>query len=187
MARKTIKELEAELAASQAATVAAETKNVELVAEMEALPTLVETPKASDIMTGDEVDLAIENAELKALLAKNTAHTNESESRLMSMINAMEEAGGDTGACLTFTPDEYRAHSAASGRIMGRLPSQKTKCTIEELRAAINSDKTPSWLMEKHGMTEFDLQQLIWKLSTQELRDKPIKLNFKRDFFGKEA
>ena len=70
------------------------------------------------------------------------------------IANGMEEAGGDIGACLTFTPDEYKAYSAAGGRIMGRLPNQKVKCTIEELRAAINSDKTPSWLMEKTGMTE---------------------------------
>ena len=143
--------------------------------------------KAEDIKTEDEIDLATENAELKKALAANKSHTAESEARLTKMISGMEEAGGDTGACLTFTPDEYKAYSAERGLIMGRRPDQKTKCSIEELRAAINSDKTPSWLMEKHGMTEFDLQQLIWKLSYKELRDNPIKLNIKRDFFGKEA
>ena len=163
--RKTIADLEKELAEIKE-------KNTELQTEMEG---------------NSSVNLIAENAELKETLAANKSHTTESESRLMSMIKGMEEAGGDTGACLTFTPDEYKAYSAESGLIMGRRPDQKVKCTIEELRAAINSDKTPSWLMEKTGMTENDLQQLIWRLSTKELRDNPIKLNIKRDFFGREA
>ena len=163
--RKTIADLEKELAEIKE-------KNQELQTEMEG---------------NSSVNLIAENAELKETIAANKSHTAESESRLMSMIKGMEEAGGDTGACLTFTPDEYKAYSAESGLIMGRKPDQKVKCTIEELRAAINSDKTPSWLMEKTGMTENDLQQLIWRLSAKELRDNPIKLNIKRDFFGKEA
>jgi len=132
------------------------------------------------------IALSDENELLKNEIIANKSHTEKSEARLMAMIGSMEDSG-DTGACLTMTPDEYKAYSAAQGRIMGRLPNQKTKCSIEELRAAINSNKTPSWLMEKHGMNENDLQQLIWRLSSQELRDKPIKLNFKRDFFGKES
>jgi len=173
MARKTIADLEEELRLEKE-------KSAGLQMEIDTVP-------VADIQTGDEIDLAAENAELKKALAANKSHTAESESRLMSMIKGMEEAGGDTGACLTFTPDEYKAYSAESGLIMGRKPDQKVKCTIEELRAAINSDKTPSWLMEKTGMTENDLQQLIWRLSAKELRDNPIKLNIKRDFFGKEA
>ena len=163
--RKTIADLEKELSEIKE-------KNTELQAEMEG---------------NSSVNLIAENAELKETIAANKSHTAESEARLMAMISGMEEAGGDTGACLTFTPDEYKAYSAESGLIMGRKPDQKVKCTIEELRAAINSDKTPSWLMEKTGMTENDLQQLIWRLSAKELRDNPIKLNIKRDFFGKEA
>ena len=166
MAKKTIAMLEKELAEMKE-------KNAELQAEIKE-PT-------------ELIALSDENEQLKQEIIANKSHTAESESRLMKMISGMEEAGGDTGACLTFTPDEYKAYSAERGLIMGRRPDQKTKCSIEELRAAINSDKTPSWLMEKHGMTEFDLQQLIWKLSAKELRDNPIKLNIKRDFFGKEA
>ena len=163
--RKTIADLEKELAEIKE-------KNTELQTEMEG---------------NSSTNLIAENAELKETIAANKSHTAESEGRLMSMIKGMEESGGDAGACLTFTPDEYKAYSAESGLIMGRKPDQKVKCTIEELRAAINSDKTPSWLMEKTGMTENDLQQLIWRLSAKELRDNPIKLNIKRDFFGKEA
>ena len=171
MARKTIADLEQELAEEKEI-------NAKLVERAEEIKETEPTELTA---------LADENQQLKETIAKNTSHTNESEARLMAMINGMEEAGGDTGACLTFTPDEYKAFSAERGLIMGRKPNQKVKCTIEELRAAINSDKTPSWLMEKTGMTENDLQQLIWRLSAKELRDNPIKLNIKRDFFGKEA
>ena len=173
MAKKTIAMLEKELAELKE-------KNTELQTEIDTVP-------VEDIKTEDELDLIAENAQLKEIILKNKSHTNESEARLMALLTTMEEDGGDTGACITMTPDEYRVHSAAQGRIMGRLPNQKTKCSTEELRAAITSDKTPSWMMEKHGMSENELQQLVWKLSIEELRDRPVKLNIKRDFFGKEA
>ena len=183
MAKKTIAMLEKELQEQKQLTASVEAENVELKTEMETLPVL----ESKDIKTGDEIELVAENAKLKEMLAKNTAHTTESEARLMSILNGMAEAGGDTGACLTFTPDEYKAHSASEGRIMGRLPSQKTKCSIEELRALINSNWTPSMVMEKHGISGDELQQLIWKLSLKELRGKSIKFSIARDFFGKEA
>ena len=170
MARKTIADLEEELRLEKE-------KSAGLEAEINSVVDV----------TADGIDLVAENTELKELLAKNKSHTEESEARLMSMIQGMEDGDVDLSGCITFTPDEYKAYSASKGMIMGRRPNQKTKCSIEELRAAINSDKTPSWLMEKHGMSPNDLQQLIWKLSVEELRDKPIKLNIKRDFFGKEA
>ncbi len=176
MARKTIAELEKELLAEKE-------KSKGLQAELDTAPPL----ESKDIMTEDQIDLLEENAQLKLQIANNKSHSTESESRLMNILQGMEDAGGDTGGCLTMTPDEYRAYSASNGRIMGRLPNQKSKCTIEELRALINSDWTPSMVMEKHGMSENDLQQLIWKLSSQELRDRPIKLEIKRDFFGKEG
>ncbi len=85
------------------------------------------------------------------------------------------------------TPDEYRIHSAKSGLIMGRKPDETTKCSIEELRALINSNWSPSMVMEKHGLDVEGLKQLIWKLSKEELREKPIKFNIERDFFGREG
>ena len=176
MARKTIADLEKELLAEKE-------KSKGLQAELDTAPPL----ESKDIMTGDQVDLLEENAQLKLQIANNKSHSTESESRLMDILQGMEDAGGNTDGCLTMTPDEYKAYSASKGRIMGRLPNQKTKCSIEELRALINSDWTPSMVMEKHGMSENDLQQLIWKLSSQELRDRPIKLEIGRDFFGKEG
>ncbi len=88
---------------------------------------------------------------------------------------------------LVMTPDEYRVHSAKSGLIMGRKEGEVTKCSIEELRALINSNWTPSMVMEKHGMNVEGLKQLVWKLSKEELREKPIKFNIERDFFGREG
>lgn len=176
MGKKTIAQLEAELADLKVA-------NGTLQKTIDETP----LPESKDIMTGDQLDLLEENAQLKLQIANNKSHSSESESRLMDILQGMEDAGGNTDGCLTMTPDEYKAYSASKGRIMGRLPNQKTKCSIEELRALINSDWTPSMVMEKHGMSENDLQQLIWKLSSQELRDRPIKLEIGRDFFGKEG
>ena len=86
-----------------------------------------------------------------------------------------------------FTPDEYKEYSASLGLIYGRKPEQKTRCTIEELRALINSGWTPSRVMEKHGLSAEDLKQLVWKLSKKELRDKPIKFSIEGNFFGREG
>ena len=42
--------------------------------------------------------------------------------------------------------------------------------------------------MDKFGLSEKQLQSYIWKLSELELRgDKPIKLDFRRDVFGREG
>jgi len=87
-----------------------------------------------------------------------------------------------------FTPDEYKEYSKQEhGLIMGRHPEQKTNCSIEELRALINSNWTPKMVMEKHGMSAEDLKQLVWKLSKAELRDKPIKYSIEGNFFSREG
>ena len=85
------------------------------------------------------------------------------------------------------TPDEYKEYSAGNGLIMGRRPDQKTRCTIEELRALINSNWTPKMVMDKHGLTADDLKQLVWQLSKRELRDKPIKYSIEGNYFSKEG
>ena len=85
------------------------------------------------------------------------------------------------------TPDEYREYSAKQGLIMGRHPNQKTRCTIEELRALINANWTPKMVMEKHGLSAEELKQLVWQLSKRELRDKPIKFSIENNFFSKEG
>jgi len=84
----------------------------------------------------------------------------------------------------TYTAEEYGDYSAANGRTRyGNEKGVKVKATIEELRAYINSHWTPKMLMEKWQMNEEELKQLVWKLSRAELRDKPVKVNFKNDFF----
>ena len=82
------------------------------------------------------------------------------------------------------TASEYAAYSKAQGRTSyGGEVGVETKPTIEELRAYINSKWTPSMLMEKWQYTQAKLVQLVHALSRKELRDKPIKCNFKQDTF----
>ena len=84
----------------------------------------------------------------------------------------------------TFTQPEYEEYSLANGRTRyGGEKGVKVVATIEELRAYINSHWTPSMLMEKWQMNEDEMTQLVWRLSKAELRDKPVKVNFKNDFF----
>ena len=76
---------------------------------------------------------------------------------------------------ITMTPLEYAEYSKDKGTVMGRKPNQKTKCSTEELRILINEGWTPEQVKDKHGMTDEELKQLVWKLSKEEQRDKPIK------------
>ena len=132
-----------------------------------------------------------------ALVEKDNALTiaKDNGEALALEIENMEqpEAGqavkgqADINGCFTFTPDEYAEHSKQKGLIMGRRPDQKTQCTIEELRALINSEWTPKMIMEKHGLSAEDLKQLVWKLSKRELRGKPIKFSIERDMFSREG
>lgn len=80
---------------------------------------------------------------------------------------------------VVMTPSEYEAYSKAKGTIMGRRPDQKTKCSTEELRILINEGWTPEQVKDKHGMDDEELKQLVWKLSKEEQRDKPIKFGKK--------
>lgn len=139
-------------------------------------------------------DVVAENNALRAQLVETKEAKAESEARMMKEIEAMGEQemvvanGVIVGTAIqVLTPDEYRDYSKAQGRIMGRLPNQKTVCSIEELRSLINSNWSPSMIQEKHGMDNEELKQLVWKLSLRELRDRPIKLDFTRDQFGKEG
>ena len=76
---------------------------------------------------------------------------------------------------ITMTPLEYAEYSKDKGTVMGRKPNQKTKCSTEELRILINEGWTAEQVKDKHGMTDEELKQLVWKLSKEEQRDKPIK------------
>lgn len=70
---------------------------------------------------------------------------------------------------------EYEAMSKKNGRVFGREKDQKTECTIEELRVLINSDWTPTMVMEKHGLDEKEHEQLVWRLSQAERRERSIR------------
>lgn len=80
------------------------------------------------------------------------------------------------------TAEEYQEYSEANGRFEGRPLDKKTKCTIEELRVLINAGRKPSYIMKKHGMDEEEFKQLVWRLSTKELRDKPLRFDIKQDY-----
>ena len=130
----------------------------------------------------------------KAELATTKKLTVEQSARLSKDIEAMAErdfdiVGGQVVGLniKVLTPDEYKDYSAENGLIMGRRPDQKTRCTIEELRSAINSNRTPKWIMDKHGMDADELKQLVWKLSKKELRDNPIKYSIEGNFFSKDG
>lgn len=92
-----------------------------------------------------------------------------------AVVNAKEKAVVVPEAqVLTMTTEEYAEYSKANGRIMGRRPDQKTKCTTQELRVLINAGWTPQMVMEKHGMSEEEHRGLIYDLSKEERLDKPI-------------
>jgi len=152
-------------------------------------------------------DLEAENAKLKeelangvdtsALEAENTALVDQvellkdakaqAEARLTKAIEDMEtpviiDGKVQAEGCKVFYGNEYTED------LLRRGIKIVSKFDIETLRAFINSDWSPSMVMEKFGLTEAQLQSYVWKLSEEELRgDKPIKLDFRRDVFGREG
>ena len=151
-------------------------------------------------------DLEAENKKLKeelangvdtsALEAENTALVDQvqllkdakeqADARLVQAIEDMETpviVNGQVQAegCKVFYGNEYSEDLKRRGIVI------VSKFDIETLRTFINSDWSPSMVMEKFGLTEVQLQSYIYKLSEAELREKPIKLNFKRDVFGREG
>lgn len=148
----------------------------------------------------EELKAKLEAAEAKAEPSKEveeltkqlTLSKKESE-KLAKTINDMEDNmvivdGVVEGtSIMVMTPDEYQEYSKKNGRYMGRKIGTKTKPSIEELRACINSKWTPQRFMDKHGMDADDLKQLVWKLSTKELRGKPIKYSIEQNYFSREG
>lgn len=92
------------------------------------------------------------------------------------------DIGSENEHINVLTAGEYTAYSKANGRFQGRKKDQKTKCTIEELRALINSGLKPKYIMDKHGISEHEFTLLVYKLSERELRDRPLRFNFEQDF-----
>lgn len=164
-----------------------EAVNAELVAEIEALKA---TPVQTDEDKQTMADLQAENDKLK----KSAKHNAESEERLTAKINALEEAevtivnGKVVGTDIRVEKaEDWQQRMREEGTPWGRKKGQKTKCSIEELRALITSNWTPSMVMEKHGINAEEFKQLIWKLSLKELRDRPIAFSIERDTISKEG
>ncbi len=131
----------------------------------------------------DKADADKEIAELKTAVGLSA----ESEKRLLAELENMEAPQVIDGkvqavGCRIFKGNEFTEYLHAKGiKIV-------SKFDIETLRTFINSDWTPSMVMDKFGLSEAQLQSYVWKLSTQERRgDRPIKLDFKRDLFGREG
>ena len=153
-------------------------------------PTKVEKKKPLSMKSLEE---RLDAMEAKALMTEEQIQ-EEVERRLTEKIEAMADRdytarGGKVAGTkiLVQTPDEYRKSSAERGLVMGRRPDEKTNCTVEELRALINSNWTPSMIMEKHGISVEEFKQLVWKLSRKELRDRPIRFSIERDTISKEG
>lgn len=75
----------------------------------------------------------------------------------------------------TFTRLEYDEYSKEKGTVMGRKDGQKTTLSTQELRVLINDNWTAQEVKDKHGLSDDELKQVVFKLSKEEQRDKPIK------------
>lgn len=76
---------------------------------------------------------------------------------------------------LTLSRLEYDEYSKEKGTVMGRKDGQKTTLSTQELRVLINDNWTAQEVKDKHGLSDDELKQVVFKLSKEEQRDKPIK------------
>lgn len=176
------------MAAKSKALIAAEERIEEMKAQLEEQKQLAELAEqeaelSAQLAEQDVVDKDKEIAELKTAVGLS----KEAETRLLSELENMEApvvVNGQVQAagCQVFTGNGYTEDLQRRGIAI------VSKFDIETLRTFINSDWSPSMVMDKFGLSEAQLQSYIWKLSTQERRgDRPIKLDFKRDIFGREG
>ena len=146
-----------------------EEENKKLKLELEATPD-TSALEAENQALLDQTEL------LKAKQAQLVRDIEDMEQPIV--VNGQVQAEG----CKVFTGDGYTKD------LIERGVKIVSKFDVETLRTFINSDWSPSMVMEKFGIDEKQLQSYIWKLSELELRgDRPIKLDFKRDVFGREG
>jgi len=81
------------------------------------------------------------------------------------------------GTVMRMSVDEYKEWSKSQGRIMGRLPNQKTYPTEEEMRVLVNTGYTRAMVKEKHGLDDKEVDALLTKMSYKEGRDRVITLH----------
>ena len=101
--------------------------------------------------------------------------------RMSNVTTTKEVLEGEvvTKSLMTMTPLEYEAYSIANGRVMGREEGQKTRLYPEQLRVLINEGYTPKQVMDKYGINDAELEQIVFQLSKDELRPSPIKFGKK--------
>ena len=146
-----------------------EEENKKLKLELEATPD-TSALEAENQALLDQTEL------LKAKQAQLVRDIEDMEQPIV--VNGQVQAEG----CKVFTGDGYTKD------LIERGVKIVSKFDVETLRTFINSDWSPKMVMEKFGLTEAQLQSYVWKLSELELRgDRPIKLDFKRDVFGREG
>jgi len=155
------------------------------ISEQDEMKKLSEKEQALEkqLLVQDKEDAQKEVVDLK----QSVKLSKEAEVRLLDELENMEQpvvVDGKVQAagCVIFTGNEYTEDLKRRGiKVVSRFD-------IETLRTFINSDWSPSMVMDKFGLSEAQLQSYVWKLSEMELRgDSPIKLNFKRDTFGREG
>jgi len=140
------------------------------VAELEA------ENKALKVQLGNSVDvsaLEVENKALQESVVLNKQAKEEAEARLVLAIEDMEKPHVINGqvqaeGMTVFTGNGYTED------LLRRGVKIVSKFDIETLRTFINSDWTPSMVMEKFGLTKEQLQSYVFKLSKREMREKPI-------------
>lgn len=168
--------------------------NVEVTAEQ-----IEELLNSGMSQTAAAEELGIGVGKLKGILkrAKDEAGANKPVTTGVAVDVEVEVPAGEfakeyggTGVTnkahiAVLSASEYAEYSEANGRHFGRKRGEKTVCSIEELRALINSGWKPSMIMRKHGINEEEFKQLVWKLSKSELRDRPLKFSIEQDFIEK--
>ena len=75
--------------------------------------------------------------------------------------------------------DEYREFSKANGTYMGRKEGQKTEMTPEEFVVLSQSGWTPKMMMEKHGITLEELQNVARRVALIQQLKRPITVTEK--------
>ena len=111
----------------------------------------------------EEVELP-ETAGIMASMAAQAA---------VAAVEANKPAAGSR--IITMKASEYTAMHKKNGTPHGRPKGTKTVLTTEELRILINAGWAAKDVKDKHGIDSKELEQVVWRLSKEELRDSPIK------------
>jgi len=81
--------------------------------------------------------------------------------------------------CMVMTASEYDAYSKSNGRIFGREVDAKTPMTSEEFVVLHNSGWSPKMMMDKHGLTLEELQNVASNVAKIQQLARPIKVTEK--------